>query len=247
MYDFSVKIAGFSFEITAKHRLIYDMCSAYITNDATDAIQLSVSGDEISEQMQLFSVETPPDVCESVCIHRKVAEELALRGAAAFHGAAISYKGKALLFTAPSGTGKSTHIKLWRRYIGKDIGIINGDKPIIAKKNGRITVFSSPWAGKEQWQKNTEAPLCAICIIERSADCNIRPAKKEELISKLLKQVYLPATVGGTEKTLELFDFLCNTVPVYILECDISENAVKTSFEALTGDKYTVVDRGNSL
>lgn len=238
MYDFSVKIADRSFAFSIKYRLLYDMCSKYLTEGGEDEIKLSVSEEEMAEQMPLFEEDTAPDVCEAVCMHRKVAEELALHGAAAFHGAAITYNGKAYLFTGPSGVGKSTHIKLWKKYIGSGVGIINGDKPIIAEKNGSLYVYSSPWAGKEMWQKNTSAPLGAICIIEKSPVCSIRSAGNEELLSRLIKQIYLPKSAEGVKNTFKIYEDIVKNVPVFVLGCDISENAAAMAFETMTGEKY---------
>lgn len=95
-------------------------------------------------------------------MHRKISKILLLHKRLFIHTwAAITYKNYAYIFCAPSGTGKTTHISLWKKFLGKDVGIINGDKPFLSFENengqNRITVCGSPWAGKKLWQKNRSA------------------------------------------------------------------------------------------
>ncbi|MBO7217893.1 MAG: hypothetical protein J6V50_04250, partial [Clostridia bacterium] len=175
---------------------------------------------------------------ESVCIYREIAELLPDFDRTVFHGAAITYRDKGFIFTAPSGTGKSTHIKLWRRYLGKSVDIVNGDKPILRALGDDVFVDSSPWSGKEGWSKNRSAKLHGICVIKRGSENKIYKISGGEALPILIKQIYRPKNPLAFAKTLELMDKILKNLPVYILECDMSEEAVKTSFEALTNEEY---------
>lgn len=162
-----------------------------------------------------------------------------------FHGACIEFNGKAYLFTAASGTGKSTHIALWGRYLGPAVQIVNGDKPIIAVEHSGtgpdgtvITACGSPWAGKEHWNRNVQVPLGAIVILRRGERNAIRPATREECLDELVNRIYLTDREEEAVKAMELWNEVLNHVPVHVLSCTISEDAVRTSFEGLTGERY---------
>lgn len=225
-----------------------------------------------------------------------------------FHGACIEYGGRAYIFTAYSGTGKSTHIRLWGRYLGPSVRIVNGDKPIIDLHDvDDIAAYGSPWCGKEGWQRNVRVPLGGICILHRAqpssagesvttgigigaalrnvapgeakpcdatsrnvasgdavpgvatlrnaalsdvASCDVVPgstasprntirrATTDESIEDLINRIYLTDDPDQAAKATELLDRLITHVPVYVLTCDMSEDAVRTSFEGLTGEQY---------
>lgn len=137
-----------------------------------------------------------------------------------------------------SGTGKSTHIRLWRRMIGSDVGIVNGDKPILQITDENVLVYGTPWAGKEKWQKNCCVPLKGICLLRRGEKNAIRKADFSSCTEEIFHQVYMPQEGDMLLKTMELLDRLLTLVPLYELSCDMTEEAVKTSFECLTGEPY---------
>lgn len=174
----------------------------------------------------------------------EVAEQLPRFNRILFHGAAITYGGKAYLFGAPSGTGKSTHIALWKRCLGQRVDIVCGDKPILyigdscGAERGSVTVFGTPWGGKEGWQKNTSAPLGALCFIERGAQNEVSRLDQSEALDRTLRQVYIPQDSVVVGRTLELVNLLMLSVPIYKLKCDVSREAVECCFNAVTGDDF---------
>lgn len=162
-----------------------------------------------------------------------------------FHGACVEFNGKAYIFTARSGTGKSTHIKLWRRYLGSPVKIVNGDKPIISIDGGSkgsstpiIKACGSPWAGKERWQRNVQVPLGGICILNRGTDNTIRKASTQEALDDLINRIYLTSDQFEASRAMDLLDAILRYVPIYMLSCDMSEDAVRASFEGMTGECY---------
>lgn len=175
---------------------------------------------------------------ETLTALRKISEVFPFHGRFLMHGASIKYNDKAYLFTAPSGTGKSTHIRLWKKHLGDDVDIVNGDKPFLSVENSEVRIYGTPWAGKENWQKNHSAPLHGICLVQRGTHNTIRKMDPVECLNFLIKQIYLPVDAASAGLTLELLDAMLKKVPLYLLECDISEDAVRCSFEALTGLPY---------
>ncbi len=151
------------------------------------------------------------------------------------HSSAIEMDGRAYLFSADSGTGKSTHTGLWKQVFGDKVTHINDDKPIIRKIDGKFIAFGTPWSGKTDLNSNISAPLAAIVFIERGETNSITPAdaKKDQLAVRMLKQTPRPKRTDLLEAMLSTADELLTTVPIYKLKCDISEDAVYTSYNAL--------------
>jgi len=155
------------------------------------------------------------------------------------HGVAVEYDGKAYIFSAPSGTGKSTRAFLWQKYLGEqNVRIINGDKPILWFKDDEVLACGSPWAGKEGLEKNVCVPLGGICLLRRSAANTIRRAGSQEFFDFYVNQVQMPRGPDSMLSALSLIEQLYAKVPIFTLENDLSEQGVKVAFEALTGKDY---------
>jgi hypothetical protein len=149
------------------------------------------------------------------------------------HGAVISDGTYGYAFTADSGVGKTTHIKLWQKAFGKEISIVNGDKPIIHVTDECARVCSTPWAGKEGMQKNVSQDLCGIVILRRGAENRIKKIDPAQFFTAIMAQTYFPRDPEARMATLELVDKLSNVVDFYLLECNVSDEAAHTSFEFL--------------
>lgn len=237
MENFIVNFSNLNIEISSIYDYTKRFCKDYIV-DAKPNFSVSTTEEKIQNEIEISEFTPRPNYAESICIYREIAEILPLYDRCIFHGASIEYDGNGYIFTAVSGTGKSTHINLWKKYLGEDkVNIVNGDKPILHITNDCTTVYSTPYAGKEGWQNHSSAPLKAICVLRRGTENKIYRANVGDILTEVFKQVYRPINQDSAIKTLELLDILLK-LPVYILECDISENAVKTSFEGLTGLNY---------
>ncbi len=240
---FKARFAGLSVGIGCLTPELRDFCADYIANDDTkEDINIRITPDDIAAEAARTADGTfTPLMHEISAVHRAVAEKLPFFDRIVMHGAAITYLDGAYMFCAPSGTGKSTHISLWRRYLGSSVDIINGDKPFLSlgtQNDDRIYVHGSPWSGKERWQKNRSAPLRAICFISRSGQNSITTLPPEKCLQMLMRQVYMPQSADAAHATLGLIDRLVRIIPLYHLCCNISEDAVRCSFEALTGTRY---------
>lgn len=234
---FDMRLANLNIRAEYRYDYLPQFCKDYRveTHEKVDIFAATTEQKIAAEQAN--GVGATVHACESLCIYREIAEQLPALSRFVFHGAAISYKDKAYIFTAPSGTGKTTHISLWQKYIGEAVGIINGDKPIIGFGD-TVTVYGTPWAGKENLQNNTSALLGGICIIKRGTENKIRKLFPIEVLPHIMNQVYMPQDKEAMDATMKLIDRLITTVPVFILECDISEDAVKASFTKLTKEEY---------
>ncbi|MBE6798262.1 MAG: hypothetical protein E7525_00555 [Ruminococcaceae bacterium] len=235
MYKFILKLADLPVEINSRYNFSRNKVKEYVTADSNAVLSARVPDAALCEAEQENVENRSSAYVEWVCIYREIAEQIPHYDRVVMHGAVIAYKGEAFMFTAPSGTGKSTHIALWKSMFGEDVEIINGDKPILKITDSGVTAYGTPWSGKEGWHSNVAAPLKGICLLKRGKLNKIKRIDAAECLSQLLRQVYLPKNEAAAEKTLELFGKLVETVPIYVLECDISETAVMTAFGAMVG------------
>lgn len=229
----TLKIADLIIDTEYNSKRIPDLCRDYIVSGKEPDIKVVYDSEKCAKEAGVSKFgET---AAESSSIYRQIAERLPFYSRAVMHGAAVSFGGKAYMFIAKSGTGKTTHINLWRRYFD-GVDIINGDKPIIASNGETVTVYGTPWAGKEQLQKNTSAPLAGLCVIKRGNENSIEKTEKNEVLKALLRQVYMPENVDNLNLTMKIIDDIIRLVPVYTLTCNITKEAAECSFYTLTAE-----------
>ena len=150
------------------------------------------------------------------------------------HSSAIVVDGEAYLFSAPCETGKSTHASLWLKYLAdKKPFIINDDKPALRIINDEIYVYGTPFSGKHNISENTRAKLKGICFIEQSPDNFIRRIDSRESFILFLKQTTYMLDNENMEKLLNILDTIITKTPIYQFGCNISEDAVKLSYETM--------------
>ena len=107
------------------------------------------------------------DYLETLAVYRKICKCLLDKNIILFHGSVVGVDGVGYLFTAKSGTGKSTHTRYWCEYFKDRALIINDDKPLIEIKDDYIYVYGTPWDGKHRLSNNTKVKLKSICILNR--------------------------------------------------------------------------------
>ena len=141
-------------------------------------------------------------------------------GAVAFHSSVIRYRGKGVLFLGESGTGKSTHTRLWREHI-PGAELLNDDSPIIRATERKAIVFGSPWSGKTPCYRNESCPITAVVRLSQAPHNHIRRLRPIEAIGALLPSA--PPAFARDERlsddTCGLLSRLIAQVPVYHLEC----------------------------
>ena len=227
------RFAGVSVEITPIYPYFADLAKDYLGGETPE---FSITVTQADIDLERSEAEAQDGYLESLVIYRKLCEKLVDRNILLVHGAAIAVDGKAYLFTAPSGTGKSTHIKLWRKRFGKAVGIINGDKPLISITPEEIRVWGTPWDGKEHWSANTSAPIAGICRLSRGQVNEIHPAGPGEALSVLFAQTYRPTTEAGMRKMMQQLTELAQRVPFWKLKCNMSQEAAEVSYAAMRGE-----------
>jgi hypothetical protein len=173
--------------------------------------------------------------CEYLATGGNFYRQLLNFGGMLLHSSAVMVDGKAYLFSAPCGTGKSTHTRLWLQVFGERAKILNDDKPALRLENGTWYAYGTPWSGKYDYSVNTKVPLAGICILSRGTENKIRPHRGAKAVHDILEQTARSADPGFMIKLLELLDKLVTQVPVWFLECNMDPQAAMVSYEAMSG------------
>lgn len=142
------------------------------------------------------------------------------------HASFIEYNGKAILFSAPSGTGKSTQAELWRKY--KGARIINGDRVIIRKMDSGWMAYGCPACGSSDICVNTSVPLDTIVFLKQSKENRVNEMPPLERFMRLSSQISCGVRKkNDTDKILALTENLLNDINIYELECTPDKGAVQ--------------------
>lgn len=232
------EIAGLRVFLDNRGRYTDRYCQAYLSTDQTSPVDVTatVTKEEFLEEKKM-SPQFPDDYVENICLYRSLCRQIPALNRMLLHASVLEVDGNAYGFLGRSGTGKSTHTRLWMKFV-KGTTIVNGDKPILQYTQDGFCVYGTPWMGKENWGRNTVAPLKGLCFLEQAPRNEVCLLSKSQAVSRIFTQVFLPEDEINATKTLELIDKLVDSVPIYALKCTISEDAVRCSYEALTGKTY---------
>ena len=148
------------------------------------------------------------------------------------HSSAVVLDGKAYLFSANSGTGKSTHTEKWCRLFGATY--LNDDKPVLRLEDGRWIVYGAPWSGKHDLSQPTGVPLGGIAFLRRGAENSINPLPPEKAIPLFLSQSLRRLNHEQMDKQLTLVDCLLRQVPLWELMCLNNDEAAQLSHDVMT-------------
>ena len=152
----------------------------------------------------------------------------------AIHTSCIVQQGKAVIFLGESGTGKSTHTRLWRETIA-GAELLNDDSPIIRMRDGKATVYGSPWSGKTPCYKNESYPIRAIVRLSQAPHNSMRRLRGSFSVGALLPS--LPPAFAFDEKledaVMNVLSAVIGAVPVYHLECLPNAAAAQLSHDTI--------------
>ncbi|MBQ3276658.1 MAG: hypothetical protein IJH47_06360 [Oscillospiraceae bacterium] len=229
------RIAEKNIEIASLYGRVHELCRDYRSDGRPDLVVEITRADVDREREQ--DAAYSEDYLETLAVYRQIADAMPAWDTLLVHGSAIAADGVGYLFTAPSGTGKSTHARLWRQLLGERARMVNDDKPLLRVSGDAVTVFGTPWNGKHHLGENIAVPLRAVCFLERGTENAIAPVAPQEAYVALLRQVYRPGDAAALKKTLELLDRLCGLVAFYRLRCNMDPAAARLSFETMSKEK----------
>ena len=223
------KIADTVFELESRYKYTARLLEAYESEEQPE-VSISVTDTDILAEKERAEEPISAGYAESLAVLRKLSDILLERETILFHGSAIAVDGWAYIFTAPSGTGKSTHARLWRELLGDRAKMINDDKPFLRVADPCI-VYGSPWDGKHHLSSNVALPLKAICFLSRDTENHIEPIPADKALPQLLSQAY---RAEAADRILPLVLKLAETVPLYTLGCNMAPEAAEASWRALS-------------
>ena len=235
LYSINIKLAGHVVRICTEYHISPKMYKAFRTTDDADLCIVLENEDidfTLAEHLNTNRIQviTPS-------ILQKVSDALLCFDIILMHGAVIALNEGAYMFTAVSGTGKTTHILKWLNRM-PNAYVVNGDKPFIKLNNDGSLPFAcgSPWAGKENLYTNTMVPLKAIILMERSENNHIEQISFAEAFPILLQQTNRPEDPEMMRKTLQLLRRLHPVVKFYRFQCNnFKDDCFDVSYNALVG------------
>ena len=219
-----------------------EYCRDYLCDREPD-IFVEITEDDLVYEQKMLDLEAVEEglkfrkfsnpFLERTSIQRKLAYELLSRDTILLHGSTIGLDGNAYLFTAPCGTGKSTHTRLWREAFGERTVIVNDDKTFIRITPSGAFAYGSPWSGKHGLQTNICLPLKGICFLSRGSENVISPANSQDCVPELCHQTLMPEDPAGQARAFALIDRLTEQVPLWQLQCTKDISAAYISAAAM--------------
>ena len=241
MAQFHLEIAGQVAQVTSLFESTPHHFARYLTHREPD-FSITVTGEDLAFEQRDADEEAaeegfrqrnfPEPFLERAAIQRSFAEYLLERNTVLLHGSTLALDEKGYLFTARSGTGKSTHTRLWREVFGSRVQMVNDDKPFARISPEGITVWGSPWSGKHGLDTNISVPLAGMCLLERGSENIIRPAEPSELMP-LLKG-FRPRTAETSVQYDSLLTELVSRVPLWHMSCNKDPEAAQVAFETMS-------------
>lgn len=244
MIRFLMQTAGQVVAASVLFKSTLKFCSGYFS-ELSPAIDVQISYEDIEYEQILTDNQNAAEglptckvdkkLLERTALQRKIAEKLFLYDTLLFHGSIVAVDGEGYLFTAKSGTGKSTHTRLWREMLGDRAVMVNDDKPFLQVREDCIQVYGSPWNGKHGLGNNIDVPLKAICILERGEKNEISQISAKEAVPMLLQQSNRPQNPQLLLKYLEIIDNISHKTTFYHLKCNMEPEAAEISYQTMSG------------
>lgn len=245
MYSGCYRIAERIIAIHSIYSQTHEMCQAYRAEGTPD-FSVEISQEDIAFEHRKSAQEreneglspcTFPDAyLETLAVYRKIADHLNAYQTILFHGSVIAVDGEGFLFTAKSGTGKSTHTRLWREMFGARAVMVNDDKPLLRIAENAVYAYGTPWDGKHHLSENISVPLKGICILERASENSIIPLNKQQAFVMLIQQTHKSSDPQILRQTLALVDKMGAIVPLYKLGCNMNPEAAAVAYRGMKGE-----------
>ena len=246
MESFAMEVAALAVQVQPMFFSTKEYCRDYLTEKAPELF-VTVTPEDLLFEQKMLDQEADEEglkrrkftdpFLERAAIQRKVADHLVSRNTLMLHGSTVAVDGKAYLFTAPCGTGKSTHTRLWREIFGDRAVMVNDDKPFLQLTEGGVLAYGSPWSGKHGLATNICVPLQGICLLSRGEHNVIEPAQPAQLLDFLRHETHIPTEPVLTKKAMMLTERLASSVPLWRMSCNKHPDAARMSYKTMCG-KY---------
>ena len=233
-----MEVAGLATQVQPMFGSTKEYCRPYLT-DRESEFFIEITDADLIHQQELLDQEADREglrrrkftdpFLERTVIQEKIAEKLLERDTLLLHGSTVAVDGQAYLFTAPCGTGKSTHTRLWREQFGDRAVMVNDDKVFLQLRQDSVWAYGSPWTGKHGIGTNISVPLKGICFLQRGTENQIQKAIPEKWLPELIHQSFLP-----DEKYAALVLQLAQSLPLWEMSCTKALEAATVAYEAMS-------------
>ena len=231
------RIAELNIKIEPKYKETVDCLEPYLTDSETFDFEVPIDPEKFASYVAKAPRPDMPAPNEGPYIYtyicRKVLREY---DGFFFHSSCLALDGEGYVFTALSGTGKSTHTALWRKHFGDRVTMINDDKPIVRRIDGKYWVCSTPWMGKSEIGSNIDAPVKAVYVLQRAEKNSAVRVNVSTVFRQLFEATLVPREPENMQKLLALFDGLFSQAKLFLLKCNQDEEAAAVAYEAAKED-----------
>ena len=245
MEDFCVELAGVPLRMICRHPENREFFKDYLT-DEPPLFTLSPTDKDLENEWACFVRRDAKRgfaprprggvFLENSALYSLLAVNLAEYGVLQMHGSALCMDGQAYVFTALSGTGKSTHARLWREAFGDRVWMINDDKPLIRVfVGGGARAYGSPWDGKHHLSRNASAPLKAVVQLERGRENRVEPLKKADAYALMIRHCFVSDAPANRLRVSALEAELLKQTEFYRLLCNMDPDAALTAYRGMNG------------
>ncbi len=233
IYEF----AGMRVKINNKYKSFERLAAEYLADGENFDFEVTVSDEDIKKERSVAEPEVAENFSdgyiEEICIYRKIVEKAHEFNVFMLHGAVFSVSNRCLCLLALSGTGKTTHMRMWRQFLGDKLTVVNGDKPLIKIDGGKPIAYGTPYNGKENYGTKTKAVLTDLCFIERAENNSVERLEKSQALDRVMNQVYLPEDALGTLDVLDMVDKLLGFCNLWLIKCNPTVNAAEVAYKEI--------------
>ena len=239
MRSFTMQIVDVAISVQPMFETTMEYCRSYLSEKEPEFCLQIRPEDLISEQKVLEQEAMEQGLkirkfkdpfLERSAIQRRVADLLLKYDILMLHGSTVAVDSKAYLFTAPCGTGKSTHTRLWREFFGDRAVMVNDDMPFLRMTADAVLTYGSPWSGKHGLATNICVPLQGICLLHRGVNNEIHRVENLDLN----QQAHIPDDAILRRKAMQLLDQLRRSVPLWEMYCNKEPEAAKIAHTAMS-------------
>lgn len=234
------RFAGLTVEMQPEYPTLCRQAEPYRISEAVPP-DISLDIQEFLERLRQYPDENiSPESAEYVYATSLFYRRLLAFDGIMLHASAVAYNERAYLFSAPPGTGKSTHTAGWVRTLGKAAVILNDDKPALRRIDGAIYACGTPFSGSSPLSCNRIVPVGGICLLSQGKENHIQPISATDALPFLYEQTLQRLNRKDGERMLELLWRIAQETPLYKMECTVGIDAVQCAFEAMTGQPLPI-------
>lgn len=225
---FQIRLADQTIKMETLYPAVYEMCRPYLYEGAEVDMEIQSTRELIEREGR----EAEPggrlsaSYLETLAVYRQIAEKMLDHNTFLMHGSVVAAEGRAFMFTAAQGVGKTTRTRAWLGQLEHSF-VINGDKPLIRVAEKEVIAYGSPWAGKEGLNTNQSLPLKAIFFLERAENTSLQKLSFSEAFPRLLRQAYRSQKAEQAIKGLSLLKKMEDKTDFYLYRSSLKDLDMK--------------------